>query len=251
MFDLWSILNNLVANAVWVPLTFFIAWVVYRWRRTIHPVRIQVRKVEGPELTRTRPRIIISTFTGYQRRLVPQLTEQEFKDALKSADLGRLPITAATQSIGQTARLVDTYRDSLQELFLISTVSKNGASSLDSVPLLRKYAETLNPKLVIHGEAEYAVSLDEDTQVAEGAHEVTRRIFAALKRDKRYKPDDSAILVDVSGGPRSMTIGVLLACLRPEQDLHLVGTRYDPAGNPDSAAAFPMVIHFEPELRFK
>lgn len=251
MFDLNSIVNNLVANAIWVLFTFLIVMRVYRWRRTIHPVRIQVRKVEGPELARTRPRIIIATFSGYPGRLVPHLTPDELKGALASADLERLPLSPATQSIGQTVRLIDTYRDSLTELFLITTISKTGSSSFESLPLLKKYAEQHNPGLIIHGEKELAVSLDEDTQVAESAHAVARRIFDRLQREKRYDPDGSAILVDVTGGPRSMTVGVLLACLRPEQDLHLVGSRYDAAGNPDPASSFPMVIHFEPDLRFK
>jgi hypothetical protein len=101
----------------------------------------------------------------------------------------------------------------------------------------------------LHADLEYAVSLDEDNQVAESAHSVATRIFSRLVKEKRYVPDDSRILVDVTGGPRAMQIGVLLACLRPEQDVHVVGMKYKSTGEPDYASAFPMVIHFEPDLR--
>ena len=57
--------------------------------------------------------------------------------------------------------------------------------------------------------------------------------------EARYKPDDSGILVDLTGGVRSMQVGVLLACLRPEQDIHLVGSRYTQDGKPDPGQREP------------
>lgn len=244
------IMQNLIASAIWILFAMLVAFAAYRLGRKVHPVRIQVRKVTGPELARTRPVILIATVSPYPRRAAEHLTDAEFAAALAVGDLDKLPLKPTTPSIGQIALVLDTYRHSLEEIILITTMSDGGLSSLASVPLLRNYALRNNPDLVVQAGPEYAVSLDEDNQVAESAHRVATRIFKRMAKEKRYDPDQSRILVDVTGGPRSMQIGVLLACLRPEQDVHVVGMKYDQkTGDPDYASAFPMVIHFEPDLR--
>ena len=243
------IMQNLIASVIWILFAMLVAFRAYRYGKKVHPVRIHVRKVTGPELTRTRPLILIATVSPYQRRTAEHLTDAEFAAALSAGDLDKLPLSPTTPSIGQIVLVLDTYRGSLNEIFLITTMSE-GLSSLDSVPLLRNHALRSNPNLVVHAGPEYSVSLNEDNQVAESAHRVATRIFERLRKEKRYVPDESRILVDVTGGPRSMQIGVLLACLRPEQDVHVVGMKYDKStGDPDYASAFPMVIHFEPDLR--
>lgn len=256
MTDFWCqvfnpipLIQNLIANIIWIVGIAISAYTAYRFGRKVHPVRIQVRKIVGPELARTLPSVLIATVSPYPRQGSP-LSDADFAAALANGDLNRLPLEATTQSIGALVRVLDTYRHSLKELFLITTVSEIGTSSLASVPLLRNYALRSNPDLILHADREHAVSLDEDNQVAETAHLVATRIFDRLHDEKRYVPDGSRILVDVTGGPRAMQIGVVLACLRPEQDIHLVGMKYKPTGEPDYNSSFPMVIHFEPDLRF-
>lgn len=256
MTDFWNqildpvpIVQNLIANVIWILVIALIAIAAYRFGRRVHPVRIQVRKIIGPELARTKPLVLIATVSPYPRQ-GSSLSDADFAAALANGDLSQLPLEATTQSIGALVRVLDTYRHSLKELFLITTVSEMGTSSLASVPLLRSYASRSNQDLVVHADQEYAVSLDEDNQVAETAHMVATRIFDRLSKEERYVPDGSRILVDVTGGSRAMQIGVVLACLRPEQDIHLVGMKYKPTGEPDYGSSFPMVIHFEPDLRF-
>jgi hypothetical protein len=255
MLNLWSkifdpipIGQGLIATFIWVVIAACVAYVAYRFGRKVHPVRIRARKVVGPELARTRPSILIATLSPYPRK-ASKLADDEFIEALGQGDLERLPLSASTQSIGHTVRVLDTYRDSLEEVFLITTVSRQGSSSNAAVALLRNYAQRANPSLVIRADEEYAISLDDDSEVVETAHAVTRRIFERLRKEKRYKPENSTILVDLTGGVRAMQTGALLACLRPEQDIHLIGMRYNATGEAEFDSAFPMVIHFEPDLR--
>jgi hypothetical protein len=38
----------------------------------------------------------------------------------------------------------------------------------------------------------------------------------------------------------SMSTGAILACLRPDQDIHLIGSRYHEAGKP--VESFPLLV---------
>ena len=50
--------------------------------------------------------------------------------------------------LGVPGKVLDTYRDSLEQVFLITTISKED-SSFAAVPLITKYAEMNNPRLTI------------------------------------------------------------------------------------------------------
>ncbi len=42
-----------------------------------------------------------------------------------------------------------------------------------------------------------------------------------------------------------MTIGLLLACVDPDQHAHLVGSPYLPSGDADYAHSFPLLVQFD------
>lgn len=220
-------------------ITGFVTWAVMRskQRRTIVPVEIKPRKIEGAELARTKPEVLVATFSGC--RCPREMTEDQFRSALKNADLSSLPLDEGTLGIGHTIRILKTY-PTLKEVFLIGT-----ESSVEAVGLLRKYlsANDILPGCKIFAQAEHTVHGVEDTQMVEEAFRITRAIFEGLREQKRYQPTKSRILVDVTGGVRGMSIGALLACVRPDQDIHVIGSKYDAAGN--IKGSFPMVISFE------
>jgi hypothetical protein len=229
---------GLAAGAFGVALWFI------RKRRTIAPVQIRVRKIVGPESRRTTPEVLIATYTGYE--LPPGMDADEFSEALQKNDLSRLPVHEGIKGIGLTVRAIKAY-PTLKRVYLITTTSQQGRSSLDSVGLLRTWLSSSTGQAgveVLAGE-EYSVLLDEDDDVADASYRVTKSILESLKREGKYKPAGSRILVDVTGGVRSMSVGTLLACIRPDQDVQLVGVPYDVTGKPDHGRAFPMVIGFK------
>jgi hypothetical protein len=73
------------------------------------------------------------------------------------------------------------------------------------------------------------VDLDQDDKVTNDSYEAARDRLQRLESDDDRKPKE--ILVDVSGSVRSMQTSVLLACLRPDQDAHLIGVDYKPDGS--------------------
>lgn len=206
-------------------------------RRTIVPVQIKARKIEGAELQRTKPEVLIATFSGYR---CPQgMAESQFLESMKNASLEKLPLDENTLGIGHTVRLLKTYT-SLKEVYLIGT-----ESSVAAVPLLIRYLSTTLGRVdcKVVAEKEYTVSSTDDTQMVEETFRITRSIFDMLRNQKRYEPTKSHILVDVTGGVRGMSVGALLACVRSDQDIHLIGSKYQRSGAIEKS--FPMVIHFE------
>jgi hypothetical protein len=212
-------------------------------RRGHRKVAIHARRVDKMGRKKPSPKIILATFSGYSRRAAPKtLSDDAFFQALRQADLATLPIDETTDGIGQVIQLLRTYAGSLDELILLTTKSEKGASSMDSLPLLRKWANDNMPRpLRITDEC---VDLDQDDNVTNDSYEAARDILERLETEDDRKPKE--ILVDVSGSVRSMQTGVLLACLRPDQDAHLIGVEYNPDGTRGNS--FPMLIHFEPDL---
>ena len=221
-------------------LGFLLAW--WRQRRVVPRVDIQVRKVTPVPSARVQPKVLVATFSGYRRP--GDMPEEEFIEALQAADLERLPLDETTPGIGTTIKLLGSY-SSLEKVFLLTTRTKEGISSIDAVPLLRAWAKRAGLTCQIVAEEGHCLDLEEDSQVTRDAFDATHGIFKSLGR-RRYKPKGSQVLVDVTGGPHAMSIGALLACLGPHQDAHVIGSRYDDAGGPIKGSAFPMLIQFQP-----
>jgi hypothetical protein len=233
-----AILVNLASSVI----IGILAYAIGR-RRGHRNVAIHARRVDSMGRRKPSPKIILATFSGYPRKYAPkELDDAAFRKALSDGDLTILPVNEATEGIGQVLRLLHTYENDVDELILLTTKSKKGSSSIDSVPLLRKWAHGNMPRpLTISAEW---VDLDQDDKVTNDSYELARDILKRLEREDDRKP--SEILVDVTGSVRSMQTGVLLACLRPEQDAHLIGAEYNPDGS--RGTSFPMLIHFEPDL---
>lgn len=231
---------NLTYNLIWAILVVggSLLWIRYQTRRRLIPVDIKTRKVSGPE-SGVAPKILIATFSGYPG--APKgMSNEEYATALRAADLGKLPLNEKTLGIGHTLRSLSSYRDSLEEVYLITSLQ-----SRESVDLLRSYAVRHGISAKIHAQPSETLRLEDDAQVTERTHEVTRDLLIDLR--KRVKP--KSILVDVTGGTRSMTTGALLACLIPDQDAQVIAAEYTPDGRPDGSTSFPLVIQFNPDLR--
>ncbi len=230
--------------------TVFSAAVGFYWgkRRSRHRVHIDARRVDRMGGTKKKPTVIIATFTGYLRRNAPPMSDDEFRNALVDGDLTKLPIDATTPGIGQAVRLLHAYESSLEELILITTRSKIGPSSIDAASLLQSYVrDHFAGRIKITADEGDCIDLDQDDQLVNDGYKYTLAILHRLEKQKRY--DRERTLVDVTGSVRGMQMGALLACLHPDQDVHVIGTKYKPNGDPDFAQSFPILIHFEPEIK--
>lgn len=232
---------NLVYSSSWAVVVFIAgfgsAWATYRlWGRLI-PVDIRTRKVRGAESGVT-PKILVATFSGYRKP--DGLAPEDYEEALRKADLDKLPVHEGVGGIGHTVRSLLTYGESLDEVYLITSFQSHAA-----VELLKRFARDSGIGATIHARPSENLRLDDDAEVTERAHEVTRDLLIELRR--RAKP--RSILVDVTGGTRSMTIGALLACLIPDQDVQVIAAQYKPNGQVEGDTSYPLVIKFAPNLR--
>ncbi len=220
---------------------------IKRLNSIIHPVDISAKKVTDTEKNRIKPQVLIATFSGMRYSEKMGVSEAEFHELLQQGDWQKLKVNTGTSSIGQTIKAIETY-PSLKKIYLITTKSNRGEpSSITSVPLLKHYvAERLNYDCqIIADEDSYCVTMDADDHVVEETFNATKQIFESLGEE--YDPVDSKVLVDISGGTQSMSMGALLASLRPDQNAHLIGVQYDETGKFIPNTSFPMIIKFIPE----
>lgn len=231
-----DLFTSLLYDSVWALLAVFIAYRYYRFKtRKLIPVDIDTRR--GTE-SGTSPKVLVATFSGYPKP--PEMSPQDFETALRAGDLDRLPLSTETRGMGHTVLSLLAYRDSLEEVYLVPSLQ-----SLGSAELLRRFAIRERIPAAIHARPQETLRLDDDARVTERAHEVTRDLLLELGQKGRHARD---ILVDVTGGTRSMTVGSLLACLLPHQNVQVIASRYTPEGFADSKTAYPMVIEFKPDL---
>src|SRR4029078_4014391 len=80
------------------------------------------------------------------------------------------------------------------------------------------------------------------------AYDIAKRLLEKCRKGDRRA---TQTIVDVTGGTRSIQVGVLLACLGRNQDIQLIGSPYDAAGDPITTDSFPIIVHFEPEIRWR
>lgn len=80
-----------------------------------------------------------------------------------------------------------------------------------------------------------------DNQVTECARRAVDEVFDHAA-DYGLKQRD--IIADCTGGTKSMTLGVILACLEEDRDIQLIGSEYKPDGWPDGATASPMIFEY-------
>lgn len=241
-----EIVTNILINLVTMPVSFVFGWFrgKLKARSTVWPVEIKTVEITD-DASRIEPEILVATFSGMDRP--KDMDEATFQDALLRADLEMLPINGKTKSIGVTIQLIETY-PSLKKIFLVTTRSKEGRASDKSAPLLAKYcSERLGRAVEIVADRPYAIDVDKDQQVIQASFAAVRNVFEAMKRDPMgYRPKESRIIVDVTGGTKSMSIGAILACLRPDQDIHLIASPYDEAGEP--LAPFPLLVKYKMSL---
>jgi len=249
---LWlNVIGGLICAVIGAMFTSARGW--WRGRRIVPQVDITVRRIVDPELDAVvKPRVLIIIFSGINTPRNPRLSREEaeleeeiFTQRVATCDYEALGLSTDTPSIGPALRAIEKYSRTLERVVLITT-----RKSLLSAPLLRAYVEAkLEFPGKIDAREEYSLNPEDDVQLTLTAYEKTKLIFSDLRKDGLYDPSDSRTLVDITGGPRALQVGVLLACLGRDQNIHLIGSPYGADGRPITKESFPMIVHFVPHLR--
>lgn len=142
-----------------------------------------------------------------------------------------------------------SHQHRLEHCWLIST-ARNGqqSGSVTYAPILVQYLRQEKGMVDcrFYGAADnsLAIPLDDDALVASKTRDMVNEIF---KQADGLGLTDNDMVADFSGCPRSMALGMILACLDRNRDIQFVGTHYDAQGRP-VGDLFPVLFAFEPEV---
>ena len=89
--------------------------------------------------------------------------------------------------------------------------------------------------------------MDDDALICDKAYQITNNIFEVARKNYKLKPKD--IIVDVTGGTRSMNLGLTLASLHKDRDIQIIGTSYNDDGSPIPSGSYPLKICFNPKIK--
>lgn len=167
--------------------------------------------------------------------------------AIQNADFDSLYLEQS--NLEPTIRAICAHRHHLKHCWLLATVGSTAAGSLPYAELLAKYLmERKGLKCnFYYGDDQYTISLDDDVLVLSNTYDLVKKIFTEIKQLYQLKPKD--IVADISTGFRSMTLGMVLACLDKEQDIEFMGTHYDELGAPIRGDLTPIIFSFEPDVK--
>jgi hypothetical protein len=185
----------------------------------------------------------VPIFTPKAGSKAERLTLPKREGAIQNLDFDTLNLEES--NLAPTIKAILAHRSRLQHCWLLSTRGKEIAGSL---PVARLLAEYLKQKHGVschfHYSEEESIMLDDDALVLSKTYELVRRVFFAA--EKMGLPAREMV-ANITTGFRSMTLGMILACLDKDRDIEFVGTQYDQKGKPASDLV-PITFSFETVL---
>lgn len=143
-----------------------------------------------------------------------------------------------------------SHNKNLQHCWIISTRAASGDPALSShtyVPALVHYLRTQVKKgchFYGHQDSSLVIPLEDDFRITETIHHIIQTIY---RQAHAVGLSENDIVADITGGFRSLPLGMTLACLDKERIIQFVGTAYDENGRP-TGDLFPILFTFEVEL---
>ncbi len=171
---------------------------------------------------------------------------EKYEKAIIEMDLDVLNLEDTSRSnYGHLITALKAHQTMLEHVWLICSRSKLDLTvqSLNYAPLMEKFIiERINKKIKVHYGLEYSVLLDDDSSVCRASFDLTKKIY---KEAKKLKIKTKEIITDATGGTKSISTGVILACLNKDENIQLIGTAYDDNGKP-KGEPYPVVIQYAP-----
>ncbi len=247
------IAQNMLASIL-VSVGFFlltIAGTIYLWRKAeIQAVLRQTRTVLTPDrekYAREGLILFVSYFTPIRGENKSAAARP--KDRLRAAENCDYEFLDLEHSNFRPAiEAVVTHAAKLRHCWLISTVGKDGKTggSRPFVPVLVKYLREVKGLTGCEFHfSHYTVTQAVDSEITGQAKDLIEAIYrraADKKGGIRLKPKQ--IVIDITGGIRSLALGAFLASLSTGRSIQMVGSRYDQDGRPEGEL-FPMIAEFD------
>ncbi|MFQ5577273.1 MAG: hypothetical protein ACE5G8_09840, partial [Anaerolineae bacterium] len=185
----------------------------------------------------------VSLYKPHAGTAAAALSPQERRQAVDALDFDRLQLEAS--NFRPIIEAIFSHKSELEHCWLLTTKGQQTPGSSPYAPLLVAYLrERKGIRCKFHHGEAYTISLDDDALIFSKTYDQVQRI---LKQTERLKIASQELVADITGGVRSMTLGMILACLNGDRDVEFVGTRYDERGEP-AGDPFPIIFSFEPLL---
>lgn len=214
---------------VMLVLLLALAVVAYVWER-LSPRQVRVRfdapitiETEEDQQRYARPGLI-AFVSKYRSNVPPEVV----KAARKAGDYEALDFM--NSNLETVIHAAKSHKPRLQYCWLISSRStmKLPGSDEDAELLARYLREQAGfDKCQFFHDTSCKVSLNNDQEIPGKTRDVLQDVFRAADK-LGLKPKD--MVVDITGGVGSMTLGAVLACLDKTRDLEIVLTHYDDYG---------------------
>lgn len=226
------------------------AWLQTRYKPTAARFQTPITlRTPAERLTNARRGVIafVSLYRPIDRNSpAQQLSSAEWVAAAQAGDYQTLDIERS--NLATAVASITAHASKLEHCWLIATVAPNNSDqfgSLTFVPVLERYLrEVKGVQCAFHTGEAYAVPLDDDALVAVKAHNLVNAIF---KEARARGLQDTDVVADFTGCPRSMTLGLIAACLDRDRDIQFAGTRYDAEAQP-IGPLFPVLFSLQAEV---
>jgi len=252
LFANWLVESN---RLVIYGFFFLLAGVaILALRQELKPKHIETRveaiTLQSPLARYDNARKGLIVFVSYYKpvKIPPaeRLSRETYLAAAKALDYETLQLEHS--NLQPAIEAVITHASRLEHCWLISTVGRNGqeAGTHPYVDVLAHYLqEARQMKCQFHKGLEYAIPLDVDSEITLQTRNKINQIFQEAEKLGLHSED---MVADFTGGFRSMTLGLILACLPRNRDIQFAGTHYDANGNPGEDL-FPILFNFEPKIQ--
>jgi hypothetical protein len=190
----------------------------------------------------------VPLFTPKHDSTASKLSFEQRIEAVKNLDFDTLEVEQS--NFAPTIKAILSHQRELKHCWLLATTG-SASKAQGSIIFAKLLAEYLRQKYGIkcnfyYGD-DYIISLDEDSQVLGKTYDLVQQVFKEVKHKKLSARE---IVADITTGFRSMTLGMILACLDEERDIEFIGTHYDERGKPDGSL-IPIIFNFKPQSRLE
>lgn len=186
----------------------------------------------------------VSLYTPKRGTPAAALSQQERTDAVNNLDFNCLQLEDS--NLEPMIKAILTHASRLEHCWLIATQAQLDPGSLPYAKLLAEYLHQCKGlSCSFHYGEDYTVPLDDDALITRKTYKLIQRVFKEAEKNYAILPKE--MIADFTAGFRSLTLGMILACLNREQDIEFMGTRYDANGQ-QVGGLLPMIFNFEPEM---
>ncbi len=237
-----NILSDKLDMPTWLAATVilvgFIAVIVLSLSRKFHTVvgtYIQTTLRNVNEERQHAHKGLIVPLSMYNRTISEELLAK-----LQVADYSELDFEES--NLAPAIKAIEVNKSQITHCWILATESSDPEKpgSKDFVPAMINYIKT--EKGITNCEFHYdkAITIDDDALITQKNRFIVEEIF---KNANHYglKPKD--IIADCTGGFKSITLGIFLACLDRERDILFIGTKYGENGKP-GGPTIPIITKF-------